>query len=93
MSERWATQRVEGKGAPCPDIHGVASHHGQVERVPRPNAGLHVIAAELEQKLAGFLPVRLPPGRDWQGTERTGSVNYDAAYRWVGGSNGGRSQV
>ena len=94
--ERPADPRIERQLAPCPDVHGVASYRGQVERVPRPDAGLNIVAAELDQHLAGLIPVLVPPGRDWQSTGRTGSGEHAAngsANRWFRGSNGGRSQV
>ena len=54
------------------------------------------VATELDQHLAGLIPVLVPPGRVWRSTGRTGSDKHAAsgsAHRWVRGSNGGQSQV
>jgi len=54
------------------------------------------VATELDQHLAGLIPVLVPPGRVWRSTGRTGSGEHAAngsAHRWVRGSNGGQSQV
>ena len=45
LSATGEPPRIERQFAPCPDVHAVAGHRGQLQRVPRPDARLDVVAA------------------------------------------------